>query len=421
MADEITKADFFTNRDNTIRTKEGSNSSLGGNLDDVLGDRKTGREVPLHRIKIDNTFIGGYGTYSFYIQKTYAKEPERSTSGAIDNLDSYVTFLTPTVRLKFNAMSMTQYCELIKLMHSKNEFQVTCYDIVYGQERTFNAYFSPDDYPELFVLDLEMLAVLNYEIELIGTNTDLNTYSITYHLNAPDGTDRTVASSNYPFGQEVIIGQEAESLKTLSGWNFQGWKKDKDKEEQDYADNTAIILNGDLVLYAHWVASTSYTLSYNYGIGAIQQDSDGKDIISRTVIYQQPINVIPISPKPSVSFLDVDYDGEDVYESQNWYWTPQPATNSTPVQSTEVYNVLGNSTIYQIFKPKTFTVTFEYTKDGVESRSVVSGEYGSSIAKPSVLQGNQKWYVKQVNGESVSEVEFSQSTMPPANVVVYAK
>ena len=119
--------------------------------------------------------------------------------------------------------------------------------------------------------------------------------------------------------------------------------------------------------------------------------------------------------------MDVEYVGEDVYESQNWYWTPQPAANSTPVEPTEVYNVLGNSTIYQIFKPKTFTVTFEYTKDGVASSSVVSGEYGYSIAKPSVLQGNQKWYVKQVNGEAVSEVEFSQSTMPPANVVVYAK
>ena len=428
-----TKATFLSNKDDNIRKhNEGGSYNdndgiLGRNLNDVLGSRKTGREAPLHRIKIDNTFIGGYGTYSFYIQKTYAKEPERSTSGAIDNLDSYVTFLTPTVRLKFNAMSMTQYCELIKLMHSKNEFQVTCYDIVYGQERTFNAYFSPDDYPELFVLDLEMLAVLNYEIELIGTNTDLNTYSITYHLNAPDGTDRTVASNNYPMGQEVIVGQGAESVKSLDGYKFNGWNTNSDVEKgTPFVDGTAYKINADLVLYAQWAGNDEYKLSFDYGVGVIPKDSNNENITSITIKCNDKITCIDSEETKAVTFLEKEYNPYE--ETPKWYWTPTPVLgkeqdNSEEIISgTTVYSVNGNSTIYQLFSTREYSITF---KDGnAESSTILStvtGEYGSKIAKPNLPSGTKEWYISSVGGESVNNVPFSQSTMPPVDVVVYAK
>ena len=248
------------------------------------GENPTGREKDLHYIEIDGNKIGGYGTYSFYIQKTYVKEPVRSSSGAIDNLDSYVTFLTPTVKLKFNAMSMATYCQVIQLMHSRNEHLVKCYDVVYDTVRTFNAYFSPDDYPELFVLDFELLGVLNYEIELIGTNTDISKCSVTYHTNDPNNVvTSTAATPDLPMGSELIIGKDAASIKTLEGYVFDRWNTKPDGTGDWFIDGSAYKINTDLVLYAQWRGSDEYKISFDYGIGEIPKDESGKNITSKSI------------------------------------------------------------------------------------------------------------------------------------------
>ena len=58
----------------------------------------------LDRIKIDGTEIQGYFEYSFFEEKTYIKSPERSSDGSIDNLNSYSSFLTPKLVIKYNYM-----------------------------------------------------------------------------------------------------------------------------------------------------------------------------------------------------------------------------------------------------------------------------------------------------------------------------
>lgn len=387
------------------------------------GRTVTGRERNLHFIEIDNNKIGGYGTYSFYIQKTYAKEPSRSTAGTIDNLDSYSTFLTPTVKIKFNAMSIEQYRKVIKLMHEKNEHLVKCYDVVYDTIRTFNAYFAPDDYPELFVLDFELISVLNYEIELIGTNTSLDKCSITYHPNDPSGTlTNPVGSPDYNMGQEIIMGSSAGDIKTLSGYTFDRWNTKPDGTGEWYIDNTAYIITSDLVLYAQWNGGDIYTISYNYGVAPIAKDENGEEIISKTIKYGEPIT-FQNTEVESVTFLNNTYYP---YSHNGWYWLPQPVENSNQIISGEtVYSVKGNSTIYQNITTATYKVMCDYSTtnnmENINSRlTYIIAKYGEQIELPEhPVEGNNAWLLYRVGNTVLDEmVTFDQTTMPPVDVYI---
>lgn len=410
-----------------LRIREENSTKSAKDIKAGRGETPTGREKDLHFIEIDGNKIGGYGVYSFYIQKTYVKEPVRSSSGAIDNLDSYVTFLTPTVKLKFNAMSMETYLKIIQLMHSRNEHLVKCYDVVYDTIRTFNAYFSPDDYPELFVLDFELIGVLNYEIELIGTNTDVNKCSITYHPNDPNGNiTATAATNDLPMGSEVVIGRDATTVKNIEGYTFDRWNTKPDGTGDWFVDGTAYKINTDLVLYAQWRGGDEYKISFDYGVGVIPKDSNNENITSKIITYGERITYIDSEETEPVKFLEKEYNPYE--ETPKWYWTPNPILdkgdgNSEEIISGEtIYSVKGNSTIYQVFKAKEYSITF---KDGntesATTLSTVTGEYGSKIAKPNLPSGKKEWYIASVGGVSVNNVSFSQNTMPPANVVVYAK
>lgn len=390
---------------------------------DILTERgvtPTGRERDLHFIEIDGNKVGGYGSYSFYIQKTYSKEPTRSSSGVIDNLDSYVTFLTPTVKIKFNAVSALQYRTIKSMMHSKNEHLVRCYDVEYDTYRTFNAYFAPDDYPELFVLDFEMLGVVNYEIELIGTNTDVNKVSVTYHINDPSGTiTTTVGSSDLPMGSEFIIGKDAASIKTLEGYTFDRWNTKPDGTGDWYIDGTAYSLNRDLVLYAWWLGGDEYKISFDYGVGEIPKDENGQDITSKSIKYGDVINYTSTSAK-AVTFFGKEFNPYGT-ANQKWYWTPTPADgNQEIISGTTIYSIKGNATIYQKHQPKTFTITFRASGEN-RFTSTVTGEYGSSIAIPDPPEGKKWVYLSIGDGiqEGVFGEPFEETTMPPCNAVVF--
>ena len=72
-------------------------------------------ERKVSEIFIDGNLIKGYFTYTFFTEKTYAKEPERSQGGQIDNLNSYATFLTPTLKIKRRVIKARYQDEITKL------------------------------------------------------------------------------------------------------------------------------------------------------------------------------------------------------------------------------------------------------------------------------------------------------------------
>ena len=201
---------------------------------DVLSKPLSKRRVDygtneIQYIIIDGNKFGGYKTFSSYWEKTYAKQPERSASGVISNLDSYPTFTTFHLTINFAMMSIDDYRRLYELMLSKNEFIVTAYNIVTGGTHTCQMYFAPDQTPKLYAVArklqgekfVEVLGVQDYTIELIGTNNDEDyTFTVKYY----DKSGTLLGSSEQYLNTEFLIGKNIK-VPEIDGKTFSGWKR----------------------------------------------------------------------------------------------------------------------------------------------------------------------------------------------------
>ena len=113
--------------------------------------------VTFARIWIDGYEIGGYLTYTALDAKSYYKEPVRSTTGVIENLNSYATFLTPQVTIEFKYMDIRTYRIIMKIIQQRNEHIVKYYDIVSDKMVTKKMYFKPEELPQFFRRNLKFL------------------------------------------------------------------------------------------------------------------------------------------------------------------------------------------------------------------------------------------------------------------------
>lgn len=225
---------------------------------------------------IDGVTFEGYRAFSFIWEKSYIKSPIRSGSGAINNLDSYATFLTPHLKIDFSLMSIDDYRNLMELVYSSNEHTVTCYDVVANATTTNKMYFSTEEMPKLWAIAralngeewVELLGVEDYTVEMIGTNSDVEEIEITYKLNVPQGV-----SWNNEYPQEVIVklpkylalpvGDSA--ILTINGTetrisnitfgdkhDFQCWSKSADGTGVKYFDEKSYYFKDNITLYAIW-------------------------------------------------------------------------------------------------------------------------------------------------------------------------
>lgn len=234
----------------------------------------------VHRVIIDDNEFTGYKTYSFFWEKTYIKEPERSTNGAIENLNSYPTFITPHLQFKFSMMSMEDYRRLYNLMLSKNEFVVTCYNPLTNETTTNKMYFYPDDLPKFAMLGrtifnpkasqnekwVELLGVQEYTVEMVGTNTNFEKLTLTYNLNVPLGTSWAYGTtSTQEFAKNTRTKVGAVALIKVGETNtpmqqidfnktkvFQGWNTQQDGSGLAYIDGDEYYFYEDKTLFAQW-------------------------------------------------------------------------------------------------------------------------------------------------------------------------
>lgn len=380
-------------------------------------------ERKVSEIFIDGNLIKGYFTYTFFTEKTYAKEPERSQGGQIDNLNSYATFLTPTLKIGFKAMSMDMYRKIMNLINSKNEFQVSAYDPVADKFVTHNMYFSPAEYPELYIYNLEVLAVLDYTIELIGTNTDLETVSVVYHSNPPEGTGSDVSqgSSSVPYGTEYIIGSDqtisSDSETIPSGYKFKYWNTQSDGKGFTYINDRAYFLTSSLVLYAIWEQSDEFTLSYNYGLGETYNDTNNNEpLYSKQIVYGEAYGTLPTTSAQKVTYNDKQYTP---YTWRGWYRVPRLVDGAVQITATSIYETQGNSTIYQLFSTNSYTITFN--SNGGSYVKPIKQEYGSTIYEPPAPTKSGSTFGGWYATNDFSGNEFDFTTMPPTNVTLYAK
>lgn len=391
-------------------------------------------DTPKHidKVTIDNNTFTDYSAFTFLMEKSYIKPPVRSGAGSIDNLDSYATFLTPHLKMDFSMMSIDTYRTMMKLLRSRNEFTVTCYDVVNDIDVTHKMYFATEQMPKLWSIAkalngdewVELLGIQDYTIELIGTNAELDTVSVTYHSNPPStsgGTDTTVGSDNVPKGSEIIVGDIAGEIKdnAPSGWKFKEWRDKPDERDESgviYSDGFVTTLNDSLVLYAIWEKASSYTLNFNYGLSEPMINPNLLPKYSTPVVYNQSIGELPtFEAAPTVTYGSDTDTKYTPYSNGAWYKTPIKGQDSVPVYSNESYWMLQDSTIYLIYDTASYDVNY-YLDDSLYS--TVTIQYGVPVPLPTLVKNGYTfdgWYI-----DSGFNTKFS-GTMPPFSLNLYGK
>lgn len=394
----------------------------------------------LDRIKIDGNEIQGYFEYSFVEEKTYVKSPERSADGSINNLNSYATFLTPRLVIKYNYMHITDYRTLMNLLNSKNEFVVECYDIVRDKRVVHKMYHAPSEMPNIHQRNLEVLGIKNYTIELIGTNSDLDFISVTYHLNPPTNTgiaDQTLAENDVYSGSEIVIGASASAFtnETFGGaYKFKNWNLSANPEDINkgvYIDGNAYAINqGGLVLYAQWQPTTEHILTFNYGVASEIALQDNL----KYPTHRQVATGNGIGDLPQISYVEVEEAPyAPPYINGKWYKTPIKSSNSVPISNNQLYWSDRDTTIYLLFDVKSYDLTLMIQKiDSASSldfeyyqvNKVANGngvQYGASLSLPMLTKQGYEFDGWYTNSDFAPSSKFTKGTMPPYNTILYAR
>ena len=131
--------------------------------------------------------LTGYAEYSYLDEKSYKAQPVRSQDGAIEEIEEYATFLTPRLIVKYNMMGIDDYRSFMKMIKGRNGFAVQCYDPVEDKIVTNEMYVATPSMPIIYQQYLAALGIKEYNIEMIGTNSQSK---ITFGVRFNDGIDR---------------------------------------------------------------------------------------------------------------------------------------------------------------------------------------------------------------------------------------
>lgn len=401
------------------------------------GEIKQYEAVGIDYVKIDGNTFKNYGQYQFIWEKTFVKSPERSANGAIGNLNSYATFLTPHLILNFSIMSIEDYREIMKMHYAQNEFVVECYDPIYNQTIAVKMYFATEEMAKLYTIAqnrllpdgrweewLDIVGVTEYTVELIGTNNDLELLSVIYHLNPPSDTgytDYSVGEDDVYRGEELIIGGAAKDItsETFGGkYKFTKWNVSSDnptvtKAQGNIIDGTVYTVNDHLTLYAQWENLTTHTLSYNYGV-ADKLIEDYQYVTSKQVTEGKPIGTLPIVAIPKVEYNNSEYYP---YSNGHWYRTPIKSAFTEYLTDNTIYWATRDSTIYLLYDVAKYELKLYLEGVLYQTNSI---EYNTPMNLPTLVKKDYKfdgWY---------STSDFQEGTkisgnMPPYGLDLYAR
>lgn len=333
----------------------------------------TARSEKRIQLIIDGIEIPSYSSYSYIDVKSYFKEPERSAKGVINNLNSYATFLTPKIKFSFNSMPISAYRVIMKLIKERNEFTVQAYDPVEDEVVVRKMYFSPKDYPNIFTKGYDALRINNEEFELIGTNADLNLYSLTYNNNATASVNQTTGLTFY-YGQEITIGDydsdigldpTSSDFLQNAGFTFVNWNTEKDGSGDTFlTGQSSIQFTSNKTLYAIWKSQSEYTISFDYQAGT---DYSGETTTSKTVIQGEPYGTLP---------SQVNRDG---YTFGGWF--TQMNGQGTKITEDSIFNKTYNETLYAYWIGASAVVSFN-ANTGTGSMASIESYTGAEITLP---------------------------------------
>lgn len=410
----------------------------------------------IDKVKIGGNTFTNYGDFQFTWEKSYAKSPERSQDGSINNLNAHPTFVTPHLIINFSVMSIDDYRKIARLDLEQNEFIVECYDPIYNNIFVGKMYFGTPQMAKLVKIAktrfnedaweefVELVGVQEYSVELIGTNAELDTISVIYHLNPPSGTgkaDFTISTDDMYSGADIIIGENTSSIKdeTFSGtyqftkWNVSPENPTIHKETGNYLDGYAYTINSGeetvdygktaFHLYAQWQATSDKTLSFSYGDAYDATLAANPNLeTSRSVQYGQPIGALPSFSLPTVSARDINGELKEYnpYYDGAWYKTHIVAENSVPVYAETPYWMTRNSSLFLVLTSFKYNLRLEIVGEESLFRGGAVG-YGAPLDLPTPTKNGMRfdgWYTSTT---FESDKKYTGTTMPPYDLTLYGR
>jgi uncharacterized repeat protein (TIGR02543 family) len=412
--------------------------------------KSTYEAVDIDKVIIDGNVFTDYGAFSFLWEKSYVKSPVRSGNGSISNLNSYTTFITPHLTMNFSLMSIDTYRVLMNLIYSKNEFTVTCYDVVNNRSTTNRMYFSTEEMPKLWAISrslgegadnnwVELLGVQEYTVEMVGTNVGLDVVSVNFY--DENGIIIPEASQSVGVGEEFIVNYNY--IPSNTSKRFEGvWRLGSPysgalfRNGSGVIANSSFIENNEIHFYAITVDTDEYTLSFSYGNGIpltkmTAESGGGLQVDNVVVVKNQSIETaisnanIKLSDGKDFTFptngtgskrVEFERKYYEPYEFRGWYWTSEEST-ATRVYPNTRFDYNSNKTMFQIYKPKSYAVSFVTNTNGI-SFSGITAEYGSKVALPNMAKSGYAflgWFT-----DNEFKTQFS-GTMPPYPITLYAK
>lgn len=425
-----TLRDILTNPTLTLEKRK---QIYGVNGTYTVGNETVERHID--RVVIDGNVFTDFSAFSFLWEKSYIKSPVRSGNGVIGNLNSYATFLTPHLKIDFSLMSIDSYRAIMNLLYKKNEFTVTCYDVVNNCDTTNKMYFSTEEMPKLFTIvealngnesAIELLAVQDYTVEMVGTNESLDVLEVLYYDN--NGNLIAEATQTFEKDTEVIINY---NFVPTGNYRFDGvWRTSQGGVVRN---GDALRLVNNLALYAVVVPTEEFTLSFSYGNGNVLYSQTTGEVnnikITNGQTIAQAISNANITlengskftfPTNGTGSKSVELNGKTYtpYEFKGWYWTTEPNDN-TRVTSNTVFDYNLNRILYQIYKPREYTITF-YSNDSNIYFDTISVPYGQNVALPNPRKVGYTFGGWFTSSDFKDGTRFG-ATMPPYSVTLYGK
>lgn len=148
-------------------------------LENIINNASNYVSKGIDEYTVDGVTYKDFSACTFTWEKTYIKQPERSSNGSMGNLETYPTFITPHLTVTYDLMTITDYRSIMKQFLSKNQFTVTCYDPINNKMTTNTMYFATPSTPKYYYRtednkNVEIIGLRDYTVELIGTNNDGN-------------------------------------------------------------------------------------------------------------------------------------------------------------------------------------------------------------------------------------------------------
>lgn len=216
-------------------------------------------ETNIYKVIIDGIEINKYSEYSMIYKRSYLEEPTR-TNGVIQNLnDGYDTINVPQLSFSFKFMPISVYRQLMMMALNKNEFVVQFYDFINDVVATENMYFEPKNLAKIFVQTkgvgaekaVEKLAILDETWNMVGTNSDLRTVTITFDANGGS----YVGTGNIPTFSATYSTSAETPLTTdfaKTGETFIGFNTKADGTGNFFPCNWKFTMMNDMTLYAQY-------------------------------------------------------------------------------------------------------------------------------------------------------------------------